>query len=374
MQIDREIILAANYMDIKAFLDVGCKTVANMIKGEPPHKIHKTSAQGRKVGQTPQNDDADSRKATTGIEEWDAQHVLVNLYELPIPLLLDFGCKTVANMIKGKLPEEIRKTCNIQNDFTPEEDQIRRGKERVDSRLEERNLLTKKTAGAGVSATLPTRRRGVTSFKKRPGSRDVPVVSLMSDLAIVDAFPCRVLRKSVAPELHGFGSGSFAVSLGPSDLSTLLALALLRLSTSNYPFRATYSQKLLSMALVKPDDELVIKPEVVAPNVNYADCAAGDVDLAMMVALPCRVFILGGTDQKRLITAGGIPYQPVANSKSISTPIPQSANCGIRLGAKGSSVTITMPIPIARPGAAGVVDLTIWMRCHGERTSLMKED
>ena len=34
----------------------------------------------------------------------------------------DVGCKTVANMIKGKTPEEIRKTFNIHNDFTPEEE------------------------------------------------------------------------------------------------------------------------------------------------------------------------------------------------------------------------------------------------------------
>jgi hypothetical protein len=33
----------------------------------------------------------------------------------------DVGCKTVANMIKGKRPEEIRKLFNIVNDFTPEE-------------------------------------------------------------------------------------------------------------------------------------------------------------------------------------------------------------------------------------------------------------
>lgn len=32
----------------------------------------------------------------------------------------DVGCKTVANMIKGKQPEEIRKMFNIVNDFTPE--------------------------------------------------------------------------------------------------------------------------------------------------------------------------------------------------------------------------------------------------------------
>lgn len=49
---------------------------------------------------------------------------------LDIKGLLDVGCKTVANMIKGKSPEEIRKTFNIQNDFTPEEeDQIRRENE-----------------------------------------------------------------------------------------------------------------------------------------------------------------------------------------------------------------------------------------------------
>jgi hypothetical protein len=37
-------------------------------------------------------------------------------------LLSDVGCKTVANMIKGKTPEEIRKLFNIVNDFTPEEE------------------------------------------------------------------------------------------------------------------------------------------------------------------------------------------------------------------------------------------------------------
>jgi len=38
------------------------------------------------------------------------------------PIRRDVGCKTVANMIKGKSPEEIRKLFNIVNDFTPEEE------------------------------------------------------------------------------------------------------------------------------------------------------------------------------------------------------------------------------------------------------------
>jgi len=85
-------------------------------------------------------DDSDSRKKTTEIEEWDQKFMQVDqemLFEiilaanyLDIKQLLDVGCKTVANMIKGKSPEEIRKTFNIQNDFTPEEeDQIRRENE-----------------------------------------------------------------------------------------------------------------------------------------------------------------------------------------------------------------------------------------------------
>jgi S-phase kinase-associated protein 1 len=42
---------------------------------------------------------------------------------LNIKSLLDLTCKTVAGMIKGKTPEEIRKQFNIKNDFTPEEEE-----------------------------------------------------------------------------------------------------------------------------------------------------------------------------------------------------------------------------------------------------------
>ncbi|GJZ40644.1 SKP1-like protein 1A [Tanacetum coccineum] len=51
---------------------------------------------------------------------------------LNIMSLLDLTCQTVADMIKGKTPEEIRKTFNIKNDFTPEEEEeIRRENARV---------------------------------------------------------------------------------------------------------------------------------------------------------------------------------------------------------------------------------------------------
>lgn len=91
----------------------------------------------------------DVRKRTTDISEWDQKFITVDqemLFEIILaanyldikPLLYDrlhayhepqhltffsdVGCKTVANMIKGKTPEEIRKLFNIVNDFTPEEE------------------------------------------------------------------------------------------------------------------------------------------------------------------------------------------------------------------------------------------------------------
>ncbi|XP_030508459.2 SKP1-like protein 1A [Cannabis sativa] len=67
------------------------------------------------------------------LESWDANFVKVDqatLYDLimaanylNIKDLLDLTCQTVADMIKGKTPEEIRKTFNIENDFTPEEEE-----------------------------------------------------------------------------------------------------------------------------------------------------------------------------------------------------------------------------------------------------------
>jgi S-phase kinase-associated protein 1 len=95
--------------------------------------------------QPAQDDQDDSRKRTTDIDEWDQKFMDVDqemLFEiilaanyLDIKSLLDVGCKTVANIIKGKSPEEIRKTFNIVNDFTPEEEaQIRKENEWAEDR------------------------------------------------------------------------------------------------------------------------------------------------------------------------------------------------------------------------------------------------
>ncbi|ANZ76545.1 BA75_03389T0 [Komagataella pastoris] len=91
-----------------------------------------------------ENQDEDSKK-TPPIDEWDKNFLNVDqemLYEiilaanyLNIRPLLYSGCKMVAEMIRGKSPEEIRKTFNIVNDFSPEEEAaIRRENEWAEDR------------------------------------------------------------------------------------------------------------------------------------------------------------------------------------------------------------------------------------------------
>eukprot|EP00877_Chromochloris_zofingiensis_P008852 jgi/Chrzof1/421/Cz01g15090.t1 len=75
----------------------------------------------------------DKPKTEDDVKQFDTEFVKVDqatLFDLILAAnylnikgLLDLTCQTVANMIKGKTPEEIRKTFNIKNDFTPEEEE-----------------------------------------------------------------------------------------------------------------------------------------------------------------------------------------------------------------------------------------------------------
>lgn len=77
--------------------------------------------------------DGDKKPVDEELKVFDAEFVKVDqatLFDLilaanylNIKSLLDLTCQTVADMIKGKTPEEIRKTFNIKNDFTPEEEE-----------------------------------------------------------------------------------------------------------------------------------------------------------------------------------------------------------------------------------------------------------
>jgi S-phase kinase-associated protein 1 len=76
------------------------------------------------------------QKKKREISPWDKEYadvdqptifqLMVAANYLDIKPLLELTCKTVANMINGKTPDEIRALFNIKNDLTPEdEEQLR---------------------------------------------------------------------------------------------------------------------------------------------------------------------------------------------------------------------------------------------------------
>ncbi|XP_031635041.1 S-phase kinase-associated protein 1-like [Contarinia nasturtii] len=75
----------------------------------------------------PTDADDDNGASNNPISEWDTEFLKIDqgtLFELimaanylDIKGLMDVTCTTVANMMKGKTPEEIRKTFNIINDL-----------------------------------------------------------------------------------------------------------------------------------------------------------------------------------------------------------------------------------------------------------------
>jgi len=83
----------------------------------------------------PAPEDDENREKNLEISTWDQDFLKVDqgtLFELilaanylDIKGLLDVTCKAVASMIKGKTPEEVRRTFNIKNDFTPTEEEQR---------------------------------------------------------------------------------------------------------------------------------------------------------------------------------------------------------------------------------------------------------
>lgn len=137
-------------------------TVKNMISDIPPEEVASSpiplpNVSGKILEKiieyckyhydnpTPPTDEKKDERRTDDIIPWDQDFCKVDqatLFELilaanylDIKPLLDLTCKTIANMIKGKTPEEIRKTFNIKNDFTPEdEEQVRKENEWCEER------------------------------------------------------------------------------------------------------------------------------------------------------------------------------------------------------------------------------------------------
>ncbi|GLT91973.1 hypothetical protein SLE2022_098330 [Rubroshorea leprosula] len=117
---------------IKHMIEDGCADNGIPLPNVPSKILSKVIEYCKKHVEAPKSDD----RATSVADElkaWDADFVKVDqvtLFDLILAAnylnikdLLDLTCETVADMIKGRTPEEIRKTFSIKNDFTPEEEE-----------------------------------------------------------------------------------------------------------------------------------------------------------------------------------------------------------------------------------------------------------
>ncbi|KAJ3402886.1 hypothetical protein HDU80_004665 [Chytriomyces hyalinus] len=102
---------------------------ATMHKDDPP------SAPETEAKPSTSEDIEDRDKQFLTVDQGTLFEIILAANYLDMKSLLDVGCKTVANMIKGKTVEEVRALFNIVNDFTPEEEeQIRKENEWCEDR------------------------------------------------------------------------------------------------------------------------------------------------------------------------------------------------------------------------------------------------
>ncbi|CAI9118038.1 OLC1v1019541C1 [Oldenlandia corymbosa var. corymbosa] len=126
--------------EVKESVAVGSQTIKHMIEDDCasnviplPNVAGKTLA---KVIEYLKRHYPEPKEKDDDLKTFDSDFVKVDqrtLFDLilaanylNIKELLDLTCQTVADMIKSKTPEEIRETFNIKNDFTPEEEEVRR--------------------------------------------------------------------------------------------------------------------------------------------------------------------------------------------------------------------------------------------------------
>ncbi|CAN0877217.1 SKP1-like protein 4, partial [Linum grandiflorum] len=89
------------------------------------HK-HAEAAAAKAVSQDPVAIDNDLKqwdKEFANVEHDPLFDLILAANYLNIKSLQGLTCQTVADMMKGKTPEEIRETFNIKNDYTPEEEE-----------------------------------------------------------------------------------------------------------------------------------------------------------------------------------------------------------------------------------------------------------
>jgi len=104
--------------------NVDSKVFAKILEWVQHYKDNKEALEG---------EDPEISYRTDNIPDWDKEFltkdkatifgIMQAANYLDVKGLLDICCKTVANMLKGKSVEAVRREFNIENDFTPEEEE-----------------------------------------------------------------------------------------------------------------------------------------------------------------------------------------------------------------------------------------------------------
>ncbi|KAE9458940.1 hypothetical protein RHGRI_021486 [Rhododendron griersonianum] len=129
--------VALQSQTIKHMIEDDCAGTAIPLPNVTSGVLSKVIEYCKKHAESPAALDNDDRAADDALKTFDAEFVDVDqglLFDLilaanylDIKSLLDLTCQTVANMMKGKTPDEVRKIFHIVNDYTPEEEaEVRR--------------------------------------------------------------------------------------------------------------------------------------------------------------------------------------------------------------------------------------------------------
>nr|GMD65762.1 SKP1-like protein 1A [Ipomoea batatas] len=168
-----DLIIAANFLNVKSLLDLTCQAVANLIEkmtveemiilrssdeeifeveesvalemqtikymiddecvdtvipianvtGKILAKVIEYCKSHAKAAKTSQDDLKDFDANFIKVDHQTLLDLIMAANFLNVKSLLDLTCQAVANLIENKTVEELRKNFNIQNDFTPEEEE-----------------------------------------------------------------------------------------------------------------------------------------------------------------------------------------------------------------------------------------------------------
>ncbi|XP_058223698.1 SKP1-like protein 1A [Rhododendron vialii] len=125
--------VALQSQTIKHMIEDDCAGTAIPLPNVTSRVLSKAIEYCKKHAESPAAPEDDDRAADNTLKTFDAEFVDVDqglLFDLilaanylDIKSLLNLTCQTVANMMKGKTPDEIRKKFHIVNDYTPEEEE-----------------------------------------------------------------------------------------------------------------------------------------------------------------------------------------------------------------------------------------------------------